>query len=180
MREKSVTSLQRRRFITGGAVLFSAWKFPAGAAQQQTSCAATGLQLPDPGPPNTRRQISNYNNYYEFSTNKEAVAILADALTITPWHLRVEGLVQRPLQLDAFTLTDHFNVVQRTYSMRCVEGWSKLVPWQGIPLCEILRAAQPKQQAAFVEFECLHRPAEMIGQRRPGATVALHRGAAHG
>lgn len=108
----------------------------------------------------------NYNNYYEFSTNKEAVATLAQAFTTRPWELRIDGAVNRPLTLG---LNDIAALAQlkRTYRLRCVEGWSMVLPWQGVTLAEMLALAQPKSEATFVRFTGTLRPEEMIGQRRP-------------
>lgn len=113
-----------------------------------------------------KKSALHYNNYYEFSTNKEAVAVLAQAFTTSPWTLQIGGLVEQPLALsldDINALTQ----VNRTYRLRCVEGWSMVLPWRGITLADLLALARPQPDAAFVTFTGTLRPAEMINQRRP-------------
>ncbi|HVL00570.1 MAG TPA: protein-methionine-sulfoxide reductase catalytic subunit MsrP [Dongiaceae bacterium] len=133
------------------------------AAFDSNKCDST-LAADEPLTP--EKSALHYNNYYEFSTNKEAVATLAQAFTLRPWELRVDGAVQRPLVLSLDDLAA-LPGVQRTYRLRCVEGWSMVLPWRGIPLADLLALAQPKSEAKFVRFIGTLRPAEMIGQRRP-------------
>lgn len=109
--------------------------------------------------------ITHYNNYYEFSTNKRVVFELAKALTLRPWSLRIEGEVEKPLSIDIEDLLRDYTQEERIYRMRCVEGWGMVIPWQGIPLCQLLRKAAPTSRAKYVEFVSLHRSSEMIGQR---------------
>ena len=109
--------------------------------------------------------VKNYNNYYEFSTNKEAIAILSQELITSPWDIQIDGLVHQPLTLSLNEL-NQFPKQNRTYRFRCVEGWSMVVPWSGILLKDLLARAKPKADAKFVRFESLLRPSEMIGQRR--------------
>jgi sulfoxide reductase catalytic subunit YedY len=110
--------------------------------------------------------VTRYNNYYEFSTNKEVVIHLARELTIRPWTLRIEGEVEKPLTLDVDTLLSRFDQEERVYRLRCVEGWSMVIPWNGFPLCKLLKLVAPTSRAKYVEFVSLHRPEEMIGQRQ--------------
>lgn len=109
------------------------------------------------------KYATNYNNYYEFSTNKEAVAILSKAFTMFPWTLSISGLVNQPqtLNFSDIPLGDEY-----IYRFRCVEGWSMVIPWIGIPLSYFLKQAKPKAEAKFVKFTTVFRPKEMIGQRR--------------
>lgn len=116
--------------------------------------------------PNTLEEISSYNNYYEFSTNKEAVRTLAQALTTSPWNVTVEGEVATPFSIGIEELLKRFPVEERIYRMRCVEGWSMVIPWSGFPLHRLIELAQPTNHARYVEFVSLHRPREMIGQRQ--------------
>lgn len=107
-----------------------------------------------------------YNNYYEFSTEKEAVFVLAQELTTQPWNIELSGLFDVPLSLsinDLKELPQH----SRTYRFRCVEGWSMVVPWSGIELRDLLTLAKPLPEARYIQFTSLQRPSEMIGQRRP-------------
>lgn len=110
--------------------------------------------------------VTHFNNYYEFSTNKRVIFELAKALTLKPWSLTIEGEVENPLTIDLEDLLADYTQEERIYRMRCVEGWGMVIPWQGIPLCKLLKQAEPTSRAKYVEFISLHRPAEMIGQRR--------------
>ena len=117
--------------------------------------------------PNSLAEISGYNNFYEYSTDKKAVAILASNLQPRPWQVRIEGEVEQPLTMDIDELTAPKRQVERIYRLRCVEGWSMVIPWQGVPLCEVLSAARPTSRAKFARFVALHDPARFYGQRLP-------------
>jgi sulfoxide reductase catalytic subunit YedY len=110
--------------------------------------------------------VTTYNNYYEFGTDKEDPAEHAGRLRVKPWTVRVEGLVKKPANYQLEDLVRPHKVVDRTYRLRCVEAWSMVIPWQGIPLAEMLRRLEPLPSARFVRFTTLLRPAEMPGQRR--------------
>jgi methionine sulfoxide reductase catalytic subunit len=109
--------------------------------------------------------ITSYNNYYEFSTDKKAVQVLAQTLTLKPWTLTVDGEVEKPYTVDADDLSRLFGSEERIYRLRCVEGWSMVVPWSGFALGKLIERARPTSRARFVAFESLKRSSEMIGQR---------------
>jgi sulfoxide reductase catalytic subunit YedY len=115
-------------------------------------------------PLNSFEQITTYNNYYEFTTDKQDVARLAAAFTTSPWEVQVGGLVNKP---TTFAMEDllAFEQEERIYRLRCVEAWSMVIPWQGFPLRRLLEAVEPKAEATFVRFETVLRPDEMPGQR---------------
>ena len=115
--------------------------------------------------PNTLEQISRYNNYYEFSTNKEVVWKLAEDFKPLPWTLTVEGEVEKPRSWSLEDLLKRFAQEDRVYRLRCVEGWSMVVPWRGFSLAALLKECMPNSRAKFVEFVSVLRPSEMIGQR---------------
>jgi sulfoxide reductase catalytic subunit YedY len=115
--------------------------------------------------PTALADITGYNNYYEFSTDKKAVKHLAQALNLKPWTITVEGEVEKPFTVDADDLTKLFGSEERIYRLRCVEGWAMVVPWSGFALSKLIERARPLSRAKFVEFESLKRPTEMIGQR---------------
>ncbi|WP_406675701.1 protein-methionine-sulfoxide reductase catalytic subunit MsrP [Sapientia aquatica] len=115
--------------------------------------------------PNTIEQISRYNNYYEFSTNKEVIWKLAEAFKPHPWTLTIEGEVQRPRTIAFDDLLKQFPQEERIYRLRCVEGWAMVIPWQGFSLASLIKTCNPTSRAKFVEFIGLERPTEMIGQR---------------
>ena len=110
--------------------------------------------------------ITNYNNYYEFSINKEAVARLAEDFPISPLQVEVGGLVNKP---NTFDIDDFkkFSIQERIYRLRCVEAWSMVIPWMGFPLAELLNAVEPTSNAKYVRFETIYDPDEMPGQRDP-------------
>ena len=116
--------------------------------------------------PNSLEQISRYNNYYEFSTNKEVVWKLAEEFKPTPWTLTIDGEVERPRSFAVEDLLKRFAQEDRIYRLRCVEGWSMVIPWRGFPLAALLKECQPNSRGKFVEFVSVTRPQEMIGQRR--------------
>jgi sulfoxide reductase catalytic subunit YedY len=109
-----------------------------------------------------------YNNYYEFSTDKKAVKVLAQALTTKPWTITVEGEVENAFTVDADDLARLFGSEERIYRLRCVAGWSMVVPWSGFALHRLNARARPTSRAKFVAFESLQRSSEMIGQRSAG------------
>ncbi len=107
--------------------------------------------------------ITNYNNYYEFTVDKERVARLAKDFTTTPWQVEVGGLVNKP---RTFSLEDILALgaeEERVYRMRCVEGWSMVIPWLGFPLSALLKAVEPMGSAKYIGFETVMRPEEMPG-----------------
>lgn len=116
--------------------------------------------------PTSLSSITHYNNYYEFSTNKEVVVHLARELTLRPWTLTIEGEVEKPMTLAVDDLLNKFDHEERIYRLRCVEGWSMVIPWNGFSLCQLLKLTMPTSRAKYVEFISVHRPEEMIGQRR--------------
>jgi len=109
--------------------------------------------------------IAHYNNFYEFSTSKEGVAAAAARFDTNRWQLAVEGLVNKPRIFDLDDLLKISPPEERIYRMRCVEGWSMVIPWVGFSLSKLLEAVKPAGNAKFVAFETLHDPARMPGQR---------------
>ncbi|MBF0320343.1 MAG: protein-methionine-sulfoxide reductase catalytic subunit MsrP [Nitrospirae bacterium] len=109
---------------------------------------------------------AGYNNFYEFSTNKEDVAVLSKGLRTRPWTVTIEGLINKPKAYDIDELIKLFPLEERIYRLRCVEGWSMVIPWVGFPLEALIRRSEPKTGAKFVEFTTLLDPAQMPGQRR--------------
>jgi sulfoxide reductase catalytic subunit YedY len=116
-------------------------------------------------PLNTYDQITHYNNYYEFTTDKEGVAGLAKDFQVLPWEVRVDGLVNNPQTYAMEDLLKKFPSEERIYRMRCVEAWSMVIPWDGFPLSKLLKEADPKSNAKFVRFVSLFDPERMVGQK---------------
>ncbi len=116
---------------------------------------------------NSFEQIINYNNYYEFTTDKEDVAKLATNYPTSPWQVAVGGLVRNPGVYDIDDIRQKFEQEERIYRLRCVEAWSMVIPWVGFPLAKLLQAVEPTAAAKFVRFETVLDPENMPGQRSP-------------
>ena len=116
--------------------------------------------------PTSYESVTGYNNFYEFTTDKEDVKELAQNFRTALWTVSVEGEVKRPKRYDLAELLRGIAVEDRTYRHRCVEAWSMVVPWNGIPLATLIRRLEPTSKAKFVEFTTLQDPAQMPGQRR--------------
>ncbi|HWP35630.1 MAG TPA: protein-methionine-sulfoxide reductase catalytic subunit MsrP, partial [Thermodesulfobacteriota bacterium] len=144
--------------------------------------AAAGPPLPPPGQPlpaprnaalsvsdapTAFRHATTYNNFYEFGVNKDDPARLAYLLRPRPWTVRVEGLVHRPKTYDVDELLRLAPLEERVYPLRCVEGWSMVIPWIGYPLAALLKRVEPTGEARFVEFTTLLDPQQFPAQR-PG------------
>jgi methionine sulfoxide reductase catalytic subunit len=111
------------------------------------------------------QEITNYTNYYEFSTGKSGNARLSQNLTIYPWIVSVGGLVSNPKTYDIGDLVKMFSNQELIYRLRCVEGWSMVIPWLGFPLAELLKEVEPRASARYVRFETLYDPEQMPGQK---------------
>jgi sulfoxide reductase catalytic subunit YedY len=137
------------------------------AAVQGALQAKKTLDVADPklDPLNTFEQITSYNNFYEFGTRKDDPARNAHRLTVKPWTVKVDGLVGKPGNYSVEDLVDFKALEERVYRLRCVEAWSMVIPWIGVPLSSVLNKVQPQPKAQFVQFETLVRPDEMLGQR---------------
>jgi sulfoxide reductase catalytic subunit YedY len=157
---------QRRNFITGAAALGAAALLPrtASAAAKLPNVKKSAYQVDEPLTP--YKDVTTYNNFYEFSTDKDGPAVLAQKFTSRPWTVQVDGLVHKPASFGIEELLK-FSLEERVYRLRCVEGWSMVIPWVGFSLNEILKRVQPTGSAKFVEFTTLHDPVRMPGQRYP-------------
>jgi sulfoxide reductase catalytic subunit YedY len=116
-------------------------------------------------PPNTYEDITHYNNYYEFGTDKDEPAVLSRDFKPTPWSVTVDGEAE---EKGKFTLEDILKPLQleeRVYRLRCVEAWSMVIPWTGFPLASLLSRFKPTSKAKFVQFTTLLDPVRMPGQQ---------------
>ncbi|PIG96138.1 protein-methionine-sulfoxide reductase catalytic subunit MsrP [Deinococcus sp. UR1] len=113
------------------------------------------------------QQATTYNNFYEFGTDKSDPARLARSLKTRPWTVRIDGEVRRPQTVDIDTLQSWFPLEDRVYRMRCVEGWSMVMPWLGFPLAGLIRRLEPTSKAKYVQFTALLDPKQFPGQRQP-------------
>ena len=107
--------------------------------------------------------ITNYNNFYEFDTSKDGVAYAAQGFVTRPWTVSVSGLVNKPRTFDIDELLK-FDQEERVYRLRCVEGWSMVIPWTGFPLSKLLEKVEPNPQAKYVAFQTLLDPKRMPNQ----------------
>ncbi len=157
--------LSRRDFMKAAGVV-GAGALLAACAPQTTPTPSDPAALLD-DKLNSYEDITNYNNYYEFSTNKEAVAPLSKDFRTRPWDVEVTGLVNNPKTYAIEDLLKNFPQEERVYRLRCVEAWSMVIPWMGFPLAKLLAEAEPTSDAKFVRFEAVYRPQEMPGQGSP-------------
>ena len=173
--------LSRRKFMVGigalaaGSVLSACGvgSSPAPAtsntptSQVVPTATQAGPSMDELGDPLTSFEaITNYNNYYEFTLDKQAVAAKARDFRTSPWQVEVGGLVNKPTTFDVGDLMGKFTQEERIYRLRCVEGWSMVIPWQGFPLAELLKEVEPMSEAKYVRFETLYDSEQMPGQRR--------------
>jgi len=142
-----------RRSVLAGLV--------AAGAVPSMARASDGLE------PNSWDDITSYNNYYEFGTGKDDPAKNAHRLTIDPWTVRIDGMVDRPGDYDFDDIMKKMTVEERLYRFRCVEAWSMVVPWNGFELADMLNMAGVQSGAKYVAFETAYRPDEMPGVRYP-------------
>ncbi|MEH6788867.1 MAG: protein-methionine-sulfoxide reductase catalytic subunit MsrP [Paracoccus sp. (in: a-proteobacteria)] len=150
--------LDRRAFIATAAALSAS---PALALSGKPSGLSTDEK------PNTLEEITNYNNYYEFGTGKEDPARNAGGLKTDPWSVEIGGLVDRPGSYGVEDLAPENTLEERIYRLRCVEGWSMVIPWIGVPLASVLNRAGIQPSAKFVAFETVTQPDNMPGLRYP-------------
>jgi sulfoxide reductase catalytic subunit YedY len=172
--------VRRREFIrlAGGAVL------AAATAPLVASCGADGLAAAGESATQTAlagiktnvvttdekwnsfQDITSYNNFFEFGTGKDDPARYAGRLKTSPWKVKIDGHCAKPADYLLEDLIKPYQLEERVYRLRCVEGWSMVIPWVGIPLSSILKRVEPTAKATFVEFTTLLRPSEMPGQNQ--------------
>ncbi|MBI4381255.1 MAG: protein-methionine-sulfoxide reductase catalytic subunit MsrP [candidate division NC10 bacterium] len=160
--------LDRRSFLIGMAAMALA---PARSATAAVSAgeplkAKRKEKFAVQDAPTTLKSITTYNNFYEFGVNKDDPSRLAHTLKPRPWTIQVDGHVARPKKYDVEELMRLFPLEERVYRLRCVEGWSMVIPWIGYPLASLIKRAQPTSKAKFVEFTTLLDPAQFPGQRK--------------
>jgi sulfoxide reductase catalytic subunit YedY len=111
--------------------------------------------------------VTGYNNFYEFGLDKEDPARYTGKLTTRPWTVKVDGHVAKPAEYALDDLLKLSTLEERVYRLRCVEGWSMVIPWIGIPLADVIKKVEPTSKARFVAFYTLYRPTEMPGLANP-------------
>jgi sulfoxide reductase catalytic subunit YedY len=162
--------LSRRTVLAGGLGLASIFKdFTRVALAQSTTSAALNYthnaQLSVNDAPNSFQDISTYNNYYEFGTDKTDPVENSQKLKIRPWTFAVSGECEAPATLAIEDVLKPHSLEERIYRLRCVEAWSMIVPWVGFPLSDLIKRFKPTSKAKFVEFKTLLDPAQMPGER---------------
>ena len=177
---KAAPSDTRPSEITPEAVYHSRRRFMAGAVAGGAGMAASSaLALPTswlqkrqvaPGEPigedtTPERLATEYNNFYEFGTDKDDPASYAHEMSIDPWTVAVSGEVAKPGKIGIEDLLAGIDLEERIYRLRCVEAWSMVIPWIGFPMKKLIERFEPSGNAKYVEFQTLYRPAEMRGQR---------------
>ena len=166
--------MNRRKFMTGAVMagvaavgyksfeLFSPdQSVQAGAKLQYTQSKYSTNEKETP-----YKDVSTYNNFYEFSTDKDGPSQLSGKFQTRPWEVSIEGEVEKHKKIDIDALMKLAPLEERIYRHRCVEGWSIVVPWIGFPMKALIDYAQPTSKAKFVQFETVFRPSEMPGQNR--------------
>lgn len=153
-----LAACQEKPFLPGGEI-------PAdtGAAVPSPQAGSTTDEFGDTL--TSYNDVISYNNFYEFTTDKEGVARLAKNFQISPWEVQIGGLVEKPGTLSIDKIRRRYPSEERIYRMRCVEGWSMVIPWKGFPLAALLEDVQPTPDAKYVRFESIFDPKELPGQK---------------
>ena len=115
--------------------------------------------------PTDYKLATTYNNFYEFGLDKDEPALFSKDFKPRPWTVRIEGHVEKPGTYDLDDLVRPHQLEERVYRFRCVEAWSMVVPWVGVPLADVVKRLNPTSKAKYVAFETVYRPAEMPGQK---------------
>jgi len=159
--------LNRRSLLAGAGAALAIGGARGVQAQPAPVLDAVESRFSTDVTPHTFEQITTYNNFYEFGTDKGDPARYADALTTSPWSVVVDGLVDRPGTYSFEEITEGVTLEERIYRFRCVEAWSMVIPWVGFELATLLNRVGVRPEAQHVAFETLFRPEEMRGQNRP-------------
>src|SRR4051812_44121018 len=169
------TYLNRRKFMVSGAVALGGVALACNkaaemASPQKAEAAGAKLEfrkspLSTTEKPNSLKEISSYNNFYEYGTEKSDPAENAWKLKTRPWTVAVEGEVKKKKTYDIDQLTKLAPLEERIYRHRCVEGWSMVMPWVGYSMSEFIKQCEPTSKAKYVQFITLHDPEQMPGQR---------------
>jgi methionine sulfoxide reductase catalytic subunit len=163
--------LRRREFVVAAGLGAGVVLFPGcGRAEEASSDSPRGVTSPDgfrtDEEPTPFAKASSYNNFYEFGTDKEDPKENSGAFVPKPWSVAIEGEVEKPGSVALEDLVPASAIEERIYRMRCVEAWSMVIPWRGVPLAKILERFEPTSRAKYVAFTTVLRPEQMPGQRR--------------
>ncbi len=169
--------LSRRDFIKAAGVVAGSMALVACLPTDERAPDALGPVSTAPASPsktdelgdpaNSFKDITNYNNYYEFSMDKKEVASKAANFKTSPWEVEVYGLVKNPRIIGLEDMMKQYQPEERIYRLRCVEAWSMVIPWVGFPLWKLLQEVEPTSAAKYVRFETIYKPDEMPGASAP-------------
>ncbi len=169
--------LNRRAFITSGiglgaglagiSLLSSQSSFAEGSKEGGFADKVVQTDYGKGLTPHSYKDITNYNNFYEFGTGKRDPAKNAKNFKTKPWHIKVSGACEKPGEFDLEDFIKPHQLEERIYRFRCVEAWSMVIPWVGISLGEVLKSFKPTSNAKYVKFTTLLDPKQMPGQQRP-------------
>lgn len=154
--------LNRRRFLSAGSLALGALALPDQRAQAGTKLEGvvkSSYTVSDKLTP--YKDVTTYNNFYEFGTDKDSPAVNARNFRTSPWIVSVEGDVAKPKKFDISEILKVAPLEERIYRHRCVEAWSMIVPWIGIPLSALLKLVEPTAKAKYVAFQSLYDPRQM-------------------
>ncbi|HAF61091.1 MAG TPA: protein-methionine-sulfoxide reductase catalytic subunit MsrP [Anaerolineaceae bacterium] len=159
------TFLKTSLTITSAAALLAACK-PTAVETIPTAAAIPSELVDELGSSATLEEdITGFTNYYEFSSNKLKPTELAQDFITSPWTVQIGGLVENPQEILVEELIARYSTVERVYRMRCVEGWSMVIPWQGFLLKDLVEDVKPTKDAVYVRFEGTFDPEQMPGQQ---------------
>ncbi len=161
--------LRRREFLkiagySGLAIAASSTGSAALAAETELDTVTSEYSTDEA--PNSHKDITTYNNYYEFGTDKDDPHRYARDLITSPWTVSVSGECDKPGNYNYEDLVNPHTLEERIYRLRCVEAWSMVIPWVGIPMRDLLKRFEPNSKAKYVVFHTLFDPEQMPGQRR--------------
>ena len=161
------TYLNRRKFVkTASAFSIAASLSLSAKALHNNDSSKYIAKLDENDELNTYEEITTYNNFYEFGTGKSDPSNNSSLFNPKPWTIKIEGLVEKPLEINLEDLLKKIEIEDRIYRLRCVEAWSMVIPWQGFPLSELIKIASPLSNAKYIQFVTIFRPEEMPGQKR--------------
>jgi len=167
--------LDRRRFLSASALTLAGAAAAAVVGVRPARAQGKGEKLQGvvKGPfttdeaPTSYQDVTSYNNFYEFGTDKEDPAKHAGPMRTRPWSVTVAGHCEKPGTYAFEDFIKPFQLQERVYRLRCVEAWSMVVPWVGVPMADVLKRYHPTSKARYVAFTTLLDPAQMPGQKRP-------------
>ena len=170
IRSSEITSedlyTNRREFLKAAGLLgIAAAAASTAALRAGRGSGGQGPQLNDELTP--YEDVTTYNNFYEFGTDKADPAENSADFKTKPWSVKVEGLVNKPATYSLEDFIKPSKLEERVYRMRCVEAWSMVIPWLGFPMSDLINRVQPQSSARFIEFQTLFDPKQMPGQRAP-------------